>query len=154
MLRAKPKVKRNYAKERKYDAKPIVKKKRVLRNAARNKLLKAGVVKKYDGRDVHHVGGNALNPNSRLKAVSASKNRSYPRTRNAKKLYRTSQENETMAMMKKKTKYMAKGGYGTPTKKMKMKAGGTTKKTKYMARGGAGMKKTKYMAKGGAARRK
>ena len=154
MLRAKPKVKRNYAKERKYDAKPIVKKKRVLRNAARNKLLKAGVVKKYDGKDVHHVGGNALNPNSRLKAVSASKNRSYPRTRNAKKLYRTSQENETMAMMKKKTKYMAKGGYGTPTKKMKMKAGGTTKKTKYMARGGAGMKKTKYMAKGGAARRK
>ena len=154
MLRAKPKVKRNYAKERKYDAKPIVKKKRVLRNAARNKLLKAGVVKKYDGRDVHHVGGNALNPNSRLKAVSASKNRSYPRTRNAKKLYRTSQENETMAMMKKKTKYMAKGGYGTPTKKMKMKAGGATKKTKYMARGGAGMKKTKYMAKGGAARRK
>ncbi len=90
MLRAKPKVKRNYAKERRYDAKPIVKKKRVLRNAARNKLLKAGVVKKYDGRDVHHVGGNALNPNSRLKAVSASKNRSYPRTRNAKKLYRTS----------------------------------------------------------------
>ena len=154
MLRAKPKVKRNYAKERKYDAKPIVKKKRVLRNAARNKLLKAGVVKKYDGRDVHHVGGNALNPNSRLKAVSASKNRSYPRTRNAKKLYRTSQENETMAMMKKKTKYMAKGGYGTPTKKMKMKAGGATKKTKYMARGGAGMKKTKYMAKGGAARRR
>jgi hypothetical protein len=78
MLRAKPKVKRNYAKERRYDAKPIVKKKRVLRNAARNKLLKAGVVKKYDGRDVHHVGGNALNPNSRLKAVSASKNRSLP----------------------------------------------------------------------------
>ena len=67
MLRAKPKVKRNYAKERRYDAKPIVKKKRVLRNAARNKLLKAGVVKKYDGRDVHHVGGNALNPNSRLR---------------------------------------------------------------------------------------
>jgi LysM repeat protein len=55
--------------------------------------------------------------------------------------------------MKKKTKYMAKGGYGTPTKKMKMKAGGASmKKTKYMAKGG--MKKTKYMAKGGAAKRK
>lgn len=54
--------------------------------------------------------------------------------------------------MKKKTKYMAKGGYGTPTKKMKMKAGGATKKTKYMAKGG--MKKTKYMAKGGATKRK
>jgi len=54
--------------------------------------------------------------------------------------------------MKKKTKYMAKGGYGTPTKKMVMKAGGTAKKTKYMAKGG--MKKTKYMAKGGVAKRK
>ena len=41
-------------------------------------------------------------------------------------------------MMKKKTKYMAKGGM---------------KKTKYMAKGGA-MKKTKYMAKGGAVKRK
>lgn len=83
-------TKRNYANERKYDSQPIVKKKRVLRNAARNKLLKAGVVKKYDGKDVHHVGGNALNPNSKLQAVSASKNRSYPRTKTAKKLYRTS----------------------------------------------------------------
>ena len=53
---------------------------------------------------------------------------------------------------KKKSKMMARGGYGTPTKKMKMRAGGATKKTKYMAKGG--MKKTKYMAKGGAARRK
>ena len=57
-----------------------------------------------------------------------------------------------MHTKKKKTKYMAKGGYGTPTKKMKMKAGGATKKTKYMARGG--MKKTKMMSRGGAARRK
>ena len=40
-------------------------------------------------------------------------------------------------MMKKKTKYMAKGGM---------------KKTKYMAKGG--MKKTKYMARGGVARRR
>ena len=36
-------------------------------------------------------------------------------------------------------------------KTKKLKSGGTTmkKKTKYMAKGGAGMKKTKYMAKGG-----
>lgn len=61
MLRAKPKVKRNYAKERRYDAKPIVKKKRVLRNAARNKLLKAGVVKKYDGRDLFLLADTAFN---------------------------------------------------------------------------------------------
>ena len=55
-----------------------------------------------------------------------------------------------MVMAKKKTKYMAKGGYGTPTKKMKMKAGGATKKmvvgkpkaTKMMG-GGYSMKKKK-----------
>ena len=40
-------------------------------------------------------------------------------------------------VMKKKTKYMSKGGM---------------KKTKYMSKGG--MKKTKYMSRGGAARRK
>ncbi len=65
--------------------------------------------------------------------------------------------NQGGATMKKKTKYMAKGGtYGTPTKKMKMKVGGASmkKKTKYMAKGGAGMKKTKMMSRGGAARRK
>ena len=83
-------TKRNYAKEIKYDSQPHVKKKRVLRNAARNKLLKTGAVKKYDGKDVHHVGGNALNPNSRLRVLPASKNRSYPRTKTAGKKYRTS----------------------------------------------------------------
>lgn len=81
---------RDYANERKYDSQPVVKKKRVLRNAARNKLIKAGAVKKYDGKDVHHVGGNALNPNSKLQAMPASKNRSYPRTKNARKKYATS----------------------------------------------------------------
>ena len=58
-----------------------------------------------------------------------------------------------MAMHKKK-KAMAKGGYGTPTRKMKMMGGGMMKK-KAMAKGGAmGMKKKKGYAKGGAARRK
>tara|TARA_R100000995_G_scaffold78231_1_gene48740 strand:+ start:152 stop:448 length:297 start_codon:yes stop_codon:yes gene_type:complete len=47
--------------------------------------------------------------------------------------------NKGGAAMKKKTKYMSKGGM---------------KKTKYMSKGGAGMKKTKYMSRGGAARRK
>ena len=81
---------RDYSKERKYDSQPVVKKKRVLRNAARNKLIKVGAVKKYDGKDVHHVGGNALNPSSKLQAMPASKNRSYPRTKNARKKYVTS----------------------------------------------------------------
>ena len=82
---------RNYKGEyKKYQGTAAQKKNRASRNAARNTLKKAGVVKKGDGKDVHHVGGNALNPNSKLKAVSASKNRSYPRTKNARKLYRTS----------------------------------------------------------------
>tara|TARA_R110002020_G_C15829749_1_gene734051 strand:+ start:210 stop:467 length:258 start_codon:yes stop_codon:yes gene_type:complete len=81
---------RNYAKERKYDSQPHVKQKRSNRTSARNKLMKAGFVRKGDGRDVHHVGGNALNKNSPLKVMSASKNRSFPRTRNARKVYKTS----------------------------------------------------------------
>jgi len=52
---------------------------------------------------------------------------------------KSTKANKGGAMMKKKTKYMAKGGM---------------KKTKYMAKGGAGMKKTKMMSRGGAARRK
>ena len=57
--------------------------------------------------------------------------------------------------MLKKKKAMAKGGYGTPTRKMKMMGCGMMKKKKAMAKGGAmGMKKKKSYAKGGAARRK
>lgn len=81
---------RNYAKERAYDSQPHVKQKRANRNAARRKMMKAGFVRKGDGIDVHHVGGNALNRSSGLQAVSASSNRSYPRTKNARKLYTTS----------------------------------------------------------------
>jgi hypothetical protein len=81
---------RNYAKERKYDSQPHVKRKRANRTAARYKMEKAGFVRKGDGKDVHHIGGNALNRGSPLKVVSASKNRSFPRTRNARKVYKTS----------------------------------------------------------------
>ena len=79
---------RNYKKERKYDSQPVVKKKRANRNKARYALIKKGIVRKGDGKDVHHVGGNALNTKSRLKAVPASKNRSYARTKNARKVNR------------------------------------------------------------------
>ena len=48
-------------------------------------MIKKGLVKKGDGKDVHHVGGNALKKNSKLKVVDASKNRSYPRNKNAGK---------------------------------------------------------------------
>ena len=76
---------RDYAKERWYDSQPHVKRKRANRNAARRKMMKAGLVRKGDGIDVHHVGGNALKRNSKLSVVPASKNRSYPRTRFSRK---------------------------------------------------------------------
>ena len=76
---------RNYKKEQRYDSKPVVKKKRANRNLARRRAMRAGLVRKGDGKDVHHVGGNALNKNSITKVMPASKNRSYTRTRNARK---------------------------------------------------------------------
>ena len=76
---------RNYKKEQRYDSKPVVKKKRANRNLARRRAMRAGLVRKGDGKDVHHVGGNALKKHSKLKVVSASKNRSYARTRKARK---------------------------------------------------------------------
>ena len=36
-------------------------KKRANRNLARRIMMRKGKVKKGDGKDVHHVGGNALN---------------------------------------------------------------------------------------------
>ena len=76
--------KRNY--QREYEIEPKSRrKKRANRNLARRIMLRKGKVKKGDGKDVHHVGGDALNKKSKLKAVSASKNRSYARNKNAGK---------------------------------------------------------------------
>ena len=76
--------KRNY--QREYEIEPKSRRKeRANRNLARRILMREGKVKKGDGKDVHHVGGDALNKKSKLKAVSASKNRSYARNKNAGK---------------------------------------------------------------------
>lgn len=78
--------KRDYKKERKYDGQPHVKKKRAARNRARSLLMKAGLVKKGDGKDVDHIDGNPNNnKRGNLRVLPASKNRSYPRTRSARK---------------------------------------------------------------------
>jgi len=81
----KPAPKRNYRKEQAYDSQPHVKKKRANRNLARRRAMRAGLVQKGDGKDVHHVNGNALDKNGATKVVKASQNRSYPRKRNAGK---------------------------------------------------------------------
>ena len=82
---------RNYKKEyANYQGSAEQIKRRSNRNKARRIMAKKGKVKKGDGKDVHHVGGNALNKHSALRVVSARSNRSYPRTRNARKLNRKS----------------------------------------------------------------
>ena len=76
--------KRNY--QREYEIEPKSRRKKSdNRNLDRRIMMRKGKVKKGDGKDVHHVGGNALNKKSKLKVVSASKNRSYARTRKARK---------------------------------------------------------------------
>ena len=82
-----PRNPRDYAKERKYDGKPEVKKKRALRNKARRQLMKEGVVRKGDGKDVDHkkaLSKGGSNKRSNLRAVPASKNRSFARTKKAR----------------------------------------------------------------------
>lgn len=78
---------RNYKKEyENYHSKPEQKKNRASRNAARAKLLKSGKVKKGDGKDVTHRNGNPRdNSEKNLGVLKASKNRSYRRTKKARK---------------------------------------------------------------------
>lgn len=74
---------RNYRKEYdSYHAKPKQKKRRAQRNSARAKMVKAGKVRKGDGKDVDHKNRNtADNRSKNLRVVSKSKNRSFPRKR-------------------------------------------------------------------------
>jgi hypothetical protein len=80
-----PGYKRNYKKEyANYHGKPEQIKRRNARNAARNKLKKAGVA--VAGKDVAHKNGNPRdNRRKNLTVKPASKNRSYARTRTAGK---------------------------------------------------------------------
>jgi hypothetical protein len=77
--------KRDYRKEYdRYHASEIQKKRRASRNSARAKLVKSGV--KVKGMDVAHKNGNPTdNRRSNLKVQNPSKNRSFARTRTAKK---------------------------------------------------------------------
>ena len=78
---------RDYKKEyANYQGKPAQVKKRTSRNAARAKLSAGGVVKKGDGKDVHHKDGNPKNnKRSNLAVTTKAKNRSFPRNSRAGK---------------------------------------------------------------------
>ena len=80
--------KRNYRKEYdNYQGRPNQIKRRASRNKARSIMAKRGLVKKGDGKDVHHTTGNPMN-NSRLSVKSKNKNRSFAKTRTAGKKVR------------------------------------------------------------------
>lgn len=68
----------------KYQGRKEIIRRRVLRNQARRELMKLGKVHKGDGKDVDHIrpldkGGS--NARSNWRVVSASRNRSFARTR-------------------------------------------------------------------------
>lgn len=82
-----PRKVRDYKKERKYDSKPEVKKKRAARNRARRKLMNEGLVKVGDGKDVGHkkaLSHGGTNSRSNLRVESKRQNRSYKRTKTGK----------------------------------------------------------------------
>ncbi len=78
---------RNYRKEYdNYHAKPEQKKRRAGRNKARTIATRAGAVRKGDGKDIDHKDGNPRNnKRSNLRVTTQKANRSYPRTRTARK---------------------------------------------------------------------
>ena len=81
---------RNYKKEyANYHSKPVQKVNRAGRNKARKIVMKAGGAAKVAVKDVHHKNGNPRDNNmNNLSVASKTANRSFKRTRNAKKLIR------------------------------------------------------------------
>jgi len=63
--------------QRAYNSKPSSKKDRASRNAARSEAMKAGKVRKGDGKDIDHKDSNPRNnKKSNTQVMDASKNRS------------------------------------------------------------------------------
>lgn len=76
---------RDYSYDTKYQASEKQKKNRAARNSARAKLMKEGVVRKGDGKDVDHKNSKTRdNKRSNLRAISRSKNRG--RMKNGKRV--------------------------------------------------------------------
>jgi ribosomal protein S21 len=62
--------------QREYNSKPSSKKDRASRNAARSEAMKAGKVRKGDGKDIDHKDSNPRNnKKGNTQVMSASKNR-------------------------------------------------------------------------------
>ena len=82
-----PNQKRDYKSEYKnYQGKPAQVKKRASRNSARSAMIKAGKVRKGDGKDIDHKNGNPKdNSKKNLRVTSKKANRSFPRNSKAGK---------------------------------------------------------------------
>lgn len=78
---------RDYKKEYKnYQGKPEQVKKRASRNSARSAMVKAGKVRKGDGKDIDHKNGNPKdNSKKNLRVTTKKANRSFPRNSKAGK---------------------------------------------------------------------
>ena len=78
---------RDYKKEYKeYHSKEVQKENRASRNSARSAMVKAGKVRKGDGKDVDHKNGNPKdNKKSNLRVTTKKSNRSFPRNAKAGK---------------------------------------------------------------------
>lgn len=77
-----PNYERDYDQEKKTSDARGEKPKRAARNRARRMMVKAGMVKKGDGRDVDHkqeLSKGGSNTRSNLQAVPAADNRSFKR---------------------------------------------------------------------------
>jgi len=81
------KAPRNYRKEYdNYQGTSAQKKRRAKRNTARRQAIKSGKARKGDGKDIAHKDGNPNNnKSSNLASQSRSKNRSFARTKTARK---------------------------------------------------------------------
>ena len=81
------KKKRNYKKEyESYHSKPKAKKQRANNNKARRIMTKAGKCAKGDGKDIAHKDNNTKNNSKKnLSVQSKAKNRSFKRTKTAKR---------------------------------------------------------------------
>lgn len=76
--------------QRKYNSKPSSKKDRASRNAARGEAMKAGKVRKGDGKDIDHKNSNPRdNRKGNTQVMAAGKNRAMnqhdPRQKKKKK---------------------------------------------------------------------
>jgi len=68
---------RDYSYDTRYNARPEQKRRRAARARARYKMIKMGIARKGDGKDVHHVDGNPNNnKRSNLRMTLRSTNRS------------------------------------------------------------------------------